>query len=196
MRVYILLLLLLFKLNIIFVNCENEKKNIENDKNDRKLLRGLDPIDQVSEQDGDEFEGDILTSYEQIAAVYTPQLADELLDQGIVEHEEDNEGERQRQLGLFRSYTRLWDKVDGVVRIPYQVSNEYSANQIAAIEYRLQLFEDKLLYFEFPRVADCAAEDNCVYISQSGGCSSFVGRRGGTQAMSLVPGCLGNLGTT
>merc|ERR1711976_199885 len=105
---------------------------------------------------------------------------------GEVDHEVD-------PLNAIVSRFRCWP--GGVVH--YSISGSYSSFQLAKIQYGIddlvnsvKVNGQKCISIE-PRTSQSAYVD--VY--KGGGCSSFVGRTGSRQSMSLADGCVNRHGT-
>ncbi|XP_041918483.1 low choriolytic enzyme-like isoform X2 [Alosa sapidissima] len=70
---------------------------------------------------------------------------------------------------------------DGLVYVPYYISNQYSSRERATIERGLQSFAQSTCI----RFRRRTRERDYVHIQSRSGCWSFVGRRGGEQILSL-----------
>ncbi|XP_062405956.1 hatching enzyme 1.2-like isoform X1 [Sardina pilchardus] len=76
---------------------------------------------------------------------------------------------------------------DGLVYVPYYISNQYSSRERATIERGLQSFAQSTCI----RFVRRSRQRDYVYIQSRGGCWSYVGRRGGGQIVSLARrGCV------
>ncbi|XP_057696045.1 low choriolytic enzyme-like [Corythoichthys intestinalis] len=81
-----------------------------------------------------------------------------------------------------------WPKAsDGLVYVPYRISQQYSARQRATIMNGLESFAESTCIRFTPR----NGQEDFVDIKSRTGCYSFVGRRGGGQDVSLSrQGCV------
>ncbi|KAM5129365.1 embryonic protein UVS.2-like [Mantella aurantiaca] len=81
----------------------------------------------------------------------------------------------------------LWTKnVDGTVPVPYIMSSSYNAGDLNMFATSMQEFETLTCVRFVPRTV----ESNYLNIVPGAGCSSFVGRNGGGQTVSLGGGCI------
>ncbi|XP_062399981.1 hatching enzyme 1.2-like [Sardina pilchardus] len=81
-----------------------------------------------------------------------------------------------------------WQKSpSGLVEVPYNVSDAFSAQKKAVIQNALQTFHEKTCIRFVPYVK----QKDFIRIVSRGGCYSYVGRNGGGQTVSLnVNGCV------
>ncbi|KAM9318153.1 hatching enzyme 1.2-like [Pholidichthys leucotaenia] len=84
----------------------------------------------------------------------------------------------------------LWPKSnDGNVYVPFRISRQYSSRERTIIRRGLQSFEQSTCI----RFVQHGRQRDFVDIQSRGGCFSFVGRRGGSQVVSLArEGCVFN----
>ncbi|XP_063045266.1 high choriolytic enzyme 1-like [Engraulis encrasicolus] len=82
----------------------------------------------------------------------------------------------------------LWPKgKDGRVHVPYVISKDFSASERAVLLSGLQSFSSSTCVRFRPR----RSEQDYIAIYSNNGCYSYIGRRGGEQAVSLSrKGCL------
>ncbi|XP_038641587.1 meprin A subunit beta-like isoform X3 [Scyliorhinus canicula] len=85
------------------------------------------------------------------------------------------------------SETKIWQKSpDGVVRIPYEISQKYDEETRSSISRGFKDFEK----FTCVRFAPHSDEEDFISIQPIHGCYSSVGRIGGMQLISLNHQCL------
>uniref|UniRef100_H3AEQ5 Metalloendopeptidase n=1 Tax=Latimeria chalumnae TaxID=7897 RepID=H3AEQ5_LATCH len=81
----------------------------------------------------------------------------------------------------------LWPKSsDGFIKIPLQLSNDYSANEKSFLLSSIREFETLTCV----RFLNRTNENDYVSIVSRDGCWSHIGKVGGKQHLSLVKGCL------
>ncbi|XP_053576764.1 embryonic protein UVS.2-like [Bombina bombina] len=82
----------------------------------------------------------------------------------------------------------LWPKSsDGTVKVPYKLSASYSAQNIALLNSAMQEFESLTCV----RFVPWTTEKDFLNILASDGCSSYIGRIGGSQELNLdINGCM------
>ncbi|XP_063052792.1 high choriolytic enzyme 1-like [Engraulis encrasicolus] len=83
----------------------------------------------------------------------------------------------------------LWPKSsDGLVYVPYYITNEYSDRERSVIERGLQSFSSSTCIRFIPWIS---SHRDYLYIKSDTGCYSYVGRRDNGQTLSLKrPGCI------
>ena len=136
--------------------------------------------------EGDLFEGDIVPDYASIMEAYGPDVVQELEDEGMVlegDHAEFTVSQAIRG-------GRWENRVDDVVQIPYEISG-FGATDKAFIDNAVREIGDSSKVLKFiPRTSQA----DYIMVVTGGGCSSYVGRVGGKQDLTLGRGCL-NKGT-
>ncbi|CAI9615068.1 unnamed protein product [Staurois parvus] len=81
----------------------------------------------------------------------------------------------------------LWPKIaDGTVPVPYSISSDFSPSEINTIRNAMDEFETLTCV----RFVSRKTEDNYLNITDTDGCSSFVGKMGGSQTVSLGDDCV------
>ncbi|XP_075183078.1 embryonic protein UVS.2-like [Anomaloglossus baeobatrachus] len=82
-----------------------------------------------------------------------------------------------------------WSKDSaGIVNVPYTISPDISASSVSLIKVAMQEFETLTCV----RFVDRTTESDYLQIVVSGGCWSYMGRRGGGQPVSLDIDCMGH----
>ena len=143
------------------------------------------PVESPPEAGGGLFEGDIIPDYESILKGYGPEVVQELEEQGLLAKGQNKTGSTLRQADVDRRWTT---RVDGVVHVPYAFSGEHDGDDVAVIESAIKELGDRSKVVKFvPR----SSEGDYIIIVNGGGCSSFVGKQGGEQPVTLaVSGCV------
>ncbi|XP_066438386.1 embryonic protein UVS.2-like [Eleutherodactylus coqui] len=95
---------------------------------------------------------------------------------------------RNRNAVSCRGKSCLWSKsVDGLVRVPYTLSNNYTSEEKTLIQGAME----EVAILTCVRFVPRHGEPSYLRIGPYDGCWSFVGRVGGAQDLSLMkPGCL------
>jgi len=137
----------------------------------------------------DLFEGDIIPDYDMIMTNYGPDMAQELVDEGILDSP-TNDGYTLKNIVTNR---RWGDRVNDIVEVPYILDNAYSLNLIAKIEEALQELGDRSKVVKFVQ-RNGQADYISVQKPSGNSCSSFVGKQGGAQRISLAQYCVYNKG--
>ncbi|CAL4096171.1 unnamed protein product, partial [Meganyctiphanes norvegica] len=70
--------------------------------------------------------------------------------------------------------------------IPYVISDEYNSEERRVIAHAIVTYEDNTCIRIVPRTT----EEDYIHIYKGSGCSSYVGRAGGRQGLSLARDCL------
>ncbi|XP_069938204.1 zinc metalloproteinase nas-4-like [Cherax quadricarinatus] len=109
------------------------------------------------------FEGDIMVSSE------------EELSQII-------QGDPQRQLSAISNSQKVWPNAV----IPYVISNEFTSSERCKIARAIDEFQSRTCLRFVPRTT----QEDYVFILKGQECSSWVGRSGGVQVVSLGQGCV------
>ena len=89
--------------------------------------------------------------------------------------------------------TRRWDdRYDDIVEVPYEIDNgDFSSSQVQKIKQAIKTLGDRSKVVKFvPR----NGQSDYLYVMQGSGCSSFVGRFGGKQEISLAGKCASSTG--
>ena len=129
------------------------------------------------------FEGDIIPDYESILKDYGPEVVQELQAKGLLVKGQ-NKTISTRQADVNRRWAA---RVNGVVYIPYAISSNFSLIDIATIQNALTDLGNRSKVVKFVRRKK---ELDYITVVNGDGCSSFVGRQGGKQLLSLGNGCL------
>uniref|UniRef100_A0A673KUA0 Metalloendopeptidase n=1 Tax=Sinocyclocheilus rhinocerous TaxID=307959 RepID=A0A673KUA0_9TELE len=81
-----------------------------------------------------------------------------------------------------------WERsTDGLVYVPYVISNQYSPDELKVIERGLRSFADVSCIRFVPH----EGQRHFLHIMSDSGCYSYLGRQGGGQVVSLErPGCV------
>jgi len=95
---------------------------------------------------------------------------------------EDEEGGARKKRKAILGSTYRWPNA----RVPYVISSTFSANDRALI---MQAINAYTRYSCIRFVPAASTDRNYVNFQNGGGCSSYVGRIGGRQPISLAPGC-------
>ena len=138
------------------------------------------------------FEGDIVPDYDSILKNYGVEVVEELKAEGILDSDDKNvhmvnEFILQNVVTDQRWPTRVKD----VVQIPYVLDSSFSSNQVSGIRNALKELGSRSQVVRFvPR----KNEYDYIYVNDSGGCSSFVGKQGGRQVISLEGYCASRKG--
>jgi hypothetical protein len=133
---------------------------------------GEDPIRKAIEN-GNEFEGDIKLNTEQAAAI--------------------RNGTKEALMSLRAASTinyHKWTKSGSTVSIPYVISSSFSSTERANIARALSEFQSKTCIRIVPR----STQVDYVSVYKGSGCSSYVGRQGGVQYLSLGGNCASSVG--
>ncbi|KAK0396887.1 hypothetical protein QR680_001898 [Steinernema hermaphroditum] len=118
------------------------------------------------------FQGDVELSETQV----------EILEKEIVESAEDSKARRRRKVGKAPLYKR-WDRTRP---ISYDFASSVPYSTRIKIRQAIQLWERKTCV----RFQESGPNVDRLEFFDGGGCSSFVGRTGGTQGISIsTPGC-------
>jgi hypothetical protein len=137
----------------------------------------------IYKSDPNLFEGDIVPDYATILKNYGPDEVAKLEEQGIVlAGKEKAIHTRQADVG------KRWNnRVNGVVQIPYLLRG-YSDESRDAIDNAVKELGDRSHVVNFvPRTS----ESDYLLVQPGSGCSSFIGKQGGQQVVSLAdPICM------
>ena len=109
----------------------------------------------------------------------------ELEEQGLLAKGQNETNSTLRQADVNRRWTT---RVNGVVQVPYAFAGQHDANAVAVIENAIKELGDRSRVVKFvPR----SSEGDYIIIVDGSGCSSYVGRQGGEQPVTLaVWGCV------
>jgi hypothetical protein len=162
----------------------NSLKSLSSDKTlDSIAIEDNNAIEERGDSfEGDLFEGDIIPDYASIMEAYGPDVVQELEDEGMV-----LEGD-QAEFTVRQAITgRRWEnRVDDVVQIPYAISGSIDATERALIDNAVREIGDSSEVVKFvPRTSQA----NYIMVVLGKGCSSWVGRQGGRQSLTLGQGC-------
>ncbi|KAI2510799.1 High choriolytic enzyme 1-like [Fragilaria crotonensis] len=124
------------------------------------------------------FEGDIVPDYESIVKGYGPKVAHELEEKGLIVKGKSS----LRQADV----SRRWEtRVNGVAQVPYAYSGQHNADAVVVIENALRDLEARSKVVKFvPRTT----ESDYIMVVDGDSCSSYVGRQGGEQPVTLSSG--------
>jgi hypothetical protein len=81
-----------------------------------------------------------------------------------------------------------WPKIRGSVNVPYDFGNFFSENQLKTILLAMRTMETETNCIKFVRRTD--QQDYVYFEKNDWACNSFVGRRGGAQAINLMTSCV------
>ena len=132
------------------------------------------------------FQGDIIPDYDQIMNEYGPDTMQKLEEAGV--HIEPS-----KTSGIAKNLqvNRRWNtRVGDVVQIPYSISSSFNSVGKQRIQQALTDIAQRSGVVAFiPRTS----QGDYVQVVDGGGCSSYVGRIGGAQQLTLaINGCLQN----
>jgi len=108
---------------------------------------------------------------------YGPELAKELESEGIIEA--PSGGLSLQNLDTRKLWTR---RVNDIVEVPYTFTNQFSSSHRATIDSALKSLGDSAKVIKFVRRT---SQSDYVLIRSGTGCSSFIGKQGGKQDMSI-----------
>ena len=116
---------------------------------------------------------------------YGPEVVQALEEQGLLVkgQNETNSTLRQSEVDL-----RWTTRVGGVVQVPYAFAGQHDASDVAVIEKALKALGDRSRVLKFvPR----SSEGDYIIVENGSGCSSYVGKIGGPQPVTLSSfGCV------
>lgn len=132
---------------------------------------GSDPISQAHEIGGGNFQGDMVLTPEQWEVMAENKPPTGRNNKILIKH---------------------WPRKNGIVNVPYIMSVcDYTDNEKARLARAIKEYEDKTCIRLVPRTN----ETDYINIIKDDGCYSSVGKTGGAQDLSLVTGCLYDVGT-
>ena len=131
------------------------------------------------ETGGGLFQGDIVPDYESILEDYGPEVVQELEEQGLLIKGQNETNSTLRQADVNRRWTT---RVNGVVHVPYSFAGQHDANAVAVIENAIKELGDRSRVVKFVRRS---SERDYIIVVDGAGCSSFVGKQGGQQPVTL-----------
>jgi hypothetical protein len=136
------------------------------------------------------FEGDIVPDYDTISEAYGHDLAEELVEEGIL----DPPPAEDDGLPYDSIMDRRWTiRVNDVVHVPYVFDSDYSAAAKKSMTDNIMELGDRTKVVKFvPRTNQV----DYLLIKPIRGCSSNVGKQGGEQKVSLAGYCIYNKGVT
>ena len=134
------------------------------------------------------FEGDIIPDHDSILKNYGNEVVEKLEEEGILDRPTTQNDENANGVTLQNVVrNQRWNtRVNGVVQIPYVLDSRFSIFKVNTIKNALRDLSNRSKVVQFnPR----KNERDYIYVSPFGGCSSYVGKVGGRQELTLQGGC-------
>eukprot|EP00586_Coscinodiscus_wailesii_P022138 CAMPEP_0172502824 /NCGR_PEP_ID=MMETSP1066-20121228/163069_1 /TAXON_ID=671091 /ORGANISM="Coscinodiscus wailesii, Strain CCMP2513" /LENGTH=1023 /DNA_ID=CAMNT_0013278223 /DNA_START=40 /DNA_END=3111 /DNA_ORIENTATION=- len=147
-----------------------------------------DNDDYDESQRGDElrlFEGDIVATWASIKTYYGEDEASKLVEMGLIKKDDDDDGDDEFEGDAVSTDRFRWverDFFDDLVIVPYVFSSDLNGSQRRAITNAANKLARASGYFKF---VERSTEVDYIKYKGGFGCSSYVGRKGGEQVMTL-----------
>jgi len=171
---------------------ELDNENNNNRISDDMLINQNDDDDNDNNSNywekGNNFEGDIISNFEEISGLFGSDAAKDAEKTGKIEKR--LRGGKGRSLGVNNDFSKLWKTRNSNLQVvvPYEISASFSVDDTKYIENALINFMSKVKYIKLqPR----AGEVDAIRFEPGKGCNSPVGRQGKVQIINLEsPGCI------
>lgn len=148
------------------------------------------------------FEGDIIPDYDSIVTNYGIEVAEELEAEGILDPSKSNDSQKQNNPVVYDESLilqnvvpdRRWDnRIQDVVHVPYELDSRYTSAQVNRMKIALKELGDRTGVVKFVLRKN---ERDYIYVNKGSGCSSYVGKQGGEQEVTLQSYCAFSKGVT